>query len=485
MATKKLRVYISSPITIDKDRYEDKFSKYVAIINASNYEDEGLKVYPYEAVNPLDYKQDCWKDVDGAKDKFSKGCWEQFIIKDIELLATCDAIVMFPGWEHSYGCTIEYLAARRMGKHVILDSGLEKDYDFTLAHLLDHWSNYVLQGANECYLDNSRWESKLRSTINKMLKEAKEKEDNAVLPLEDRLYELFKHWCKNDSNTDYDYYLNQVSAESKEAIDNGDEETIKKNLMLAFKSYKEERDKGSPVYYSPYFEKALLDTKIENGKAAGTTTHYYAPNNKGDNGKYDWYVVHETLTDRYYQCDAAYSAAWELKGSEKKSLLNKLKNGFYKEIDAAHIKGDTSLWEKALKKQKSEWKAYEPLKAYKPNEKIAAIDDVEVDDEAFDEAYEEDVDDSKWDKLKREVKVTPKLFLIGDIVRPTEEASKRNKEFTTDRRFIVTGEQDRAFEDDQPVWYDLAIEGSSNATYCLPSNEMTLVQRTAWKRYQD
>lgn len=371
---KKLRVYISAPITIDKEHYEERFQEYEDRINNYVCSYDGVDVCPYEAVNPLKYKEDCWKDAEGAKDKFSDGCWEQFIMKDIELLATCDELRLFPGWEKSYGCTIEFLAARKMDKHIVLDSNGDEHYDFTLAHLLDHWSDNVMIGATDIATVNSRWDWTLKDTVAKM-------------------------------------------AEEKKAV------TKQKKDELVYFVNKKDLDKET----------------------------------------FTWYVVHSN--DDYIRCDSVYDTAWILKGSELKSFRTQMND--YVPVKMEFVE-EPKLYKKAYKKDK--WKIYEP------KHKLEAAPDEDLDDEVFDEAYEEDVDDSR-------VNAKGELFQIGDIVKPTEEAEKRNKEFTQDRRFIVTGQQERlSFDEDQPVWYDLAAKGEKAATYCLPETEMTLISREAWSR---
>lgn len=71
-------------------------------------------------------------------------------------------------------------------------------------------------------------------------------------------------------------------------------------------------------------------------------------------------------------------------------------------------------------------------------------------------------------------------FSIGDLVRPAEEARKRNQEFAKGRLFIIAGIDYNSVWTDGSVWYDLAAQGYGTATYCLPENEIELVRKFDW-----
>lgn len=120
---KKIRVYISGPITNDKEGYEAKFKKAVDYIN--NRETDGYKVF--EAVNPLTLEV----DYDPNK-KWTTDTWVKYIKKDIDLLTTCDAMVLMPGWDYSAGCIVEYITAKKLGIHIMTLHdifGIESDDD--------------------------------------------------------------------------------------------------------------------------------------------------------------------------------------------------------------------------------------------------------------------------------------------------------------------------------------------------------------------
>lgn len=46
--------------------------------------------------------------------------WSAHMLRDLEILSTCDAVLMLPGWEHSPGCQIEKIFAERLGLRVLM-----------------------------------------------------------------------------------------------------------------------------------------------------------------------------------------------------------------------------------------------------------------------------------------------------------------------------------------------------------------------------
>lgn len=103
---KKIRIYISGPITNDKEHYEANFKKAADLVN--NKEELGFRVN--EAVNPLDLEPEYTDET-----KWTDKVWLECIKKDLDLLSTCDAMAMLPGWDYSAGCITEYIAARKLG----------------------------------------------------------------------------------------------------------------------------------------------------------------------------------------------------------------------------------------------------------------------------------------------------------------------------------------------------------------------------------
>lgn len=46
--------------------------------------------------------------------------WSAHMLRDLEILRTCDAVLMLPGWQHSPGCQIEKIFAERIGLRILM-----------------------------------------------------------------------------------------------------------------------------------------------------------------------------------------------------------------------------------------------------------------------------------------------------------------------------------------------------------------------------
>ena len=49
------------------------------------------------------------------------GQWDDFIDRDLSILAKCDGIVMMPGWRYSRGACVEHMFAEKEGIKIIYD----------------------------------------------------------------------------------------------------------------------------------------------------------------------------------------------------------------------------------------------------------------------------------------------------------------------------------------------------------------------------
>lgn len=84
------RIYISGPITgIDPEVCRSRFATAESNIRAQSF----------EPVNPLN---------NGLPETAT---YDEHIKRDLEMLATCDAVYMLEGWEKSKGCRIEFNVA--------------------------------------------------------------------------------------------------------------------------------------------------------------------------------------------------------------------------------------------------------------------------------------------------------------------------------------------------------------------------------------
>lgn len=101
-----MKIYISGKITgLPLQETRQKFADAQALL-----EDIG-----FEAVNPIE------------KGLPADATWEQHMVKDFELLLSCDAIYMMDNWIDSKGAQIEYDAANRLGKDVWFESNVRRD----------------------------------------------------------------------------------------------------------------------------------------------------------------------------------------------------------------------------------------------------------------------------------------------------------------------------------------------------------------------
>ena len=96
--SKPKRIYIAGPMTGLPDH---NFPAFHAAA-------ERLRQAGWETVNPAE-------NFDGRTDLPR----ETYLRADIELLATCDAVAMLPGWEDSRGAKLEYLLAWELNMPVI------------------------------------------------------------------------------------------------------------------------------------------------------------------------------------------------------------------------------------------------------------------------------------------------------------------------------------------------------------------------------
>lgn len=87
----KLKIYISIPITGKDYKKQREHADDIA---------RSLSRQGWDVVNPF--------NIYAGKN----ATYEDHIAFDLRALMDCDAIVMCKGWEHSFGCTLEYSYAQ-------------------------------------------------------------------------------------------------------------------------------------------------------------------------------------------------------------------------------------------------------------------------------------------------------------------------------------------------------------------------------------
>ena len=101
-----MRIYVSGKIS--GLPYEDVKTRFDDC-------QELLESIGFEVINPITM---------GLR---QEATWEQHMVKDIELLLSCDAIYMMDNWTESTGAGIEYDIAFRLGKDIWFESSFARD----------------------------------------------------------------------------------------------------------------------------------------------------------------------------------------------------------------------------------------------------------------------------------------------------------------------------------------------------------------------
>lgn len=64
----------------------------------------------FEVINPLESDEER-HDPEG---KVTDEQWLKYIVRDLRMMAKADAIYQLPGWDQSFGASIEFLVAKRL-----------------------------------------------------------------------------------------------------------------------------------------------------------------------------------------------------------------------------------------------------------------------------------------------------------------------------------------------------------------------------------
>lgn len=106
-----MRIYISGKITgLPLQKAREKFADAQALLDEIGF----------EVINPME------------KELPTDATWEQHMVKDFELLLSCDAIYMMDNWVDSMGAQIEYDAAKRLGLDIWFESNVRQDNDVVM-----------------------------------------------------------------------------------------------------------------------------------------------------------------------------------------------------------------------------------------------------------------------------------------------------------------------------------------------------------------
>lgn len=97
----KKKVYISGKMRgLDPEQFTPCFEKARQFLESKGY----------EVVNPVDFEEEKMKTCE---------CWADFIIFDLPILKTCNAIYMLQNWQDSWGAKVEFNFANGHGLEIL------------------------------------------------------------------------------------------------------------------------------------------------------------------------------------------------------------------------------------------------------------------------------------------------------------------------------------------------------------------------------
>lgn len=94
-----MKIYISGPITGQKNKNKHSFDELSI----------KLKKLGYEVLNPFDLDFPGFNPLEK---------WEEYMKRDLIELLKCDAVCLLPGWEESRGAKLEVLIAQTLNLKV-------------------------------------------------------------------------------------------------------------------------------------------------------------------------------------------------------------------------------------------------------------------------------------------------------------------------------------------------------------------------------
>ena len=105
-----MRCYISLPIKDKEDTVKSRYEKAVAMLNSNGIHD----VTGPHNIDEFDYNG-YFGDTTLT--------WEHHLVRDLDEIDKCDAILMTDGWKYSPGCRLELEYAEYHGKIILYTDG--------------------------------------------------------------------------------------------------------------------------------------------------------------------------------------------------------------------------------------------------------------------------------------------------------------------------------------------------------------------------
>lgn len=134
----KKRVYLSGPITADKEHYKEHFAKI----------EEYFTNLGFDVTNPSKDEYDDEIYEKGHTDKWTEKAWLDYIARDIELVSKHDIVCVLKGWQKSLGALIELAVAKRYEIPIMFEdeNKIYPKWDFQFCGLgVDPLEGYLIQ----------------------------------------------------------------------------------------------------------------------------------------------------------------------------------------------------------------------------------------------------------------------------------------------------------------------------------------------------
>ena len=101
------RIYISLPISVHEDTYEQRLDAAVEYVK-EKYPEYEMIITPKDVAKEL---EDLYSPITPE--------YKEYLTWDISMITICDAIFMCDGWNNSGGCSAELAFARAIGLTIL------------------------------------------------------------------------------------------------------------------------------------------------------------------------------------------------------------------------------------------------------------------------------------------------------------------------------------------------------------------------------
>ena len=114
-------IYISGPITSNKEHYRECFDAAKEFLQSKGY----------DVIDPsTDDYTEAVKEA-GIEDIWSPEAWLWYLQRDMTVVSNCDGIYMLNGWEQSKGGIVEKIVAEKFKLPIYFENKKEEVPDYT------------------------------------------------------------------------------------------------------------------------------------------------------------------------------------------------------------------------------------------------------------------------------------------------------------------------------------------------------------------